>query len=133
AAMAMMHRALLIGCVLVGIVFWYLVAVQHQVFVDVGPMIGNVLAAVAACMIAIGGAVLRPRVPVAKGDPSPDTYWETPATRGSAILLWAVIEAGVLIGWMGYLLAHVIPPAIIAVFGVIVLWYCRPGSLQSTT
>lgn len=126
-----MHLAVIAGGSMVGVVFGFLIGVEHLPPFVPAPIAGNLLALVGAVCIAVGGGILRPRVPDATSGQEPEAYWAPQNTRMSAILLWAVIEGGILFGWVGMLVSHVTPPAFIAILGIVFLWKYRPTSLQS--
>lgn len=129
--MRTMHLVLIAGCALVGVVFGFLITVRHLPPIVPAPIAGNLLALAGAVCIAVGGGILRPRVPERGAGQEPEAYWSPPSTRSSAIFLWAVIEGGILLGWIGMLVSHVIPPAFIALLGLVFLWQYRPTSLQA--
>jgi len=126
-----MHLALVGGCAMVGVVFGFLIGVQHLPPFVPAPIAGNMLALAGAVCIAVGGGILRPRVPEAPAEQEAEAYWTLPGTRMAALLLWAVIEGGILFGWVGMLVSHVMPPAFVAILGIAFLWKYRPASLQT--
>lgn len=129
--MRTLHLALVGGCAMVGVAFGFLIGVQKVPAIVPAPIAGNMLALAGAVCLAVGGGILRPRVPDATSGQEPEAFWAPQQTRGSAILLWAVIEGGVLLGWVGLLVSHVTPPALVAILGLVFLWKYRPASLQT--
>src|SRR5258706_8349295 len=93
-----LHAALVIGLILVGATFFFLLRVQgHALGGGGGPLIGYVTAGLAVMNLTVVLGLLRPRMPQRRMDQSPEDYWKTNEARGASIILWAMTEgAGLL-------------------------------------
>lgn len=112
--MRMIHAAMFAGVAVMAIV---LGVVRNRVPPAVGGAagIGVILSGVAVVALAIAAALLRPRVAPRGSDQAPDEYWSNPSTRGSAMILWAVIEGAGLMGVVSfYLTGHFAAVAVVA-------------------
>lgn len=94
-------------------------------------MAGLVLGAIAAAILGVAYAVLRPRFPKRATDQSEDDYWSTSETRVSAIILWALVEGAGLLGGVGYFLTGRILAVAVAAAAVFVLLAFRPVQLAT--
>jgi hypothetical protein len=79
--------------------------------------------------IAISLAVLRPRVGQRDSAESVDDFWSGPPTQ-AALIAWAVIEAGGLLGVVGYMLSGAWAPLGLAVVSILGLVFTRPGTFE---
>ena len=125
-----LHAALVIGLILVGATFFFLLRVQGQPLVGGGPLIGYVTAGLALLNLAVVLGLLRPRIPQRRMDQSPDDYWGTNEARGAAIIIWAMIEGAGLLSWVGYVLTGGIVPAAVAALSIVALIMLRPSQLE---
>ncbi len=101
-----LHAALVIGSILVGVVFFFVVRLAFAI------------------------AFFRPRIPQRRMDQGPDEYWMTNEARGAAVIVWATVEAAGLIAWVGYFLTGRAVPAAVAALAVVTLITLRPSRLE---
>lgn len=124
-----MHFALFAGVAVMAIVLGIMRSQAHP-SVTAGPAIGLMLSGMAVLALAVATALLRPRIAPRGSDQAPDDYWNTPSSRGSAMLLWAVIEGAGLIGVVGfYLTGHLAPIGVVVVALVLGALF-RPAALE---
>ena len=127
-AYRVMHIAMLGGLVLVGGV---LVSLRRTAGVPLGlSMLGLPFAAVAILLLAITGAVLRPRVVQRRADESPADYWARREIGAQALILWCLIEGGALLAWAGYFFSGLTIPLAVGLGGTILLALLRPANLE---
>jgi len=124
-----LHAALVIGSILVGIVFFFVVRRNGPAFRD-DPLAGYLTAGLGLANLAFAIAFFRPRIPQRRMDQGPDEYWMTNEARGAAIVLWAMVEAAGLIPWVGYYLTGRAVPAAVAALAVVTLITLRPSRLE---
>ncbi|HXG98296.1 MAG TPA: hypothetical protein VNJ06_14430 [Gemmatimonadales bacterium] len=126
-----LHAAMVIGLILVGITFVFLVRVQgHPLSGGGGPLIGYVTAGLALMNLSVVLGFLRPRMPQRRMDQSPDDYWQTNEARGASIIIWAMTEGAGLLAWVGYLLTGGIVPAAVGALSIGGLIMLRPSGLE---
>lgn len=126
-----LHAALVIGVILVGATFLFLLRVQgHPLGGGGGPLIGYVTAGLALMNLTVVLGFLRPRVPQRRMDQSPDDYWQTNEARGAAIVIWAMTEGAGLLAWVGYLLTGGIVPAAVGALSIGALIMLRPSGFE---
>ena len=94
-------------------------------------MVGLVLGALAAAILGVAYAVLRPRFPQRSASQSEDDYWSTNETRASAIILWALAEGAGLLAGVGYFLSGRVLAVAVAAAAVFVLIAFRPVQLAT--
>ena len=124
-----LHAALVIGSILVGIVFFFVVRRNGPAFRD-DPLAGYLTAGLGLANLAVVIGFFRPRIPQRRMDQRPDEYWMTSEARGAAIVLWAMVEAAGLISWVGYYLTGRAVPAAVAALAVVTLITLRPSRLE---
>jgi len=124
-----LHAALVIGSILVGIVFFFVVPRNGRAFRD-DPLAGYLTAGLGLANLAVAIGFFRPRIPQRRMDQGPDEYWMTNEARGAAIVLWAMVEAAGLISWVGYYLTGRAVPAAVAALAVVTLITLRPSRLE---
>jgi len=124
-----LHAALVIGSILVGIVFFFVVRRNGPAFRD-DPLAGYLTAGLGLANLAVVIGFFRPRIPQRRMDQGPDEYWMTNEARGAAIVLWAMVEAAGLISWVGYYLTGRAVPAAVAALAVVTLITLRPSRLE---
>jgi len=125
-----LHAALVIGLILVGATFFFLLRVQGRPVGGGGPVIGYLTAGLALVNLAVVLGLLRPRIPQRRMDQSPGDYWGTNEARGAAIIIWAMIEGAGLLSWVGYVLTGGIVPAAVAALSIVALIMLRPSQLE---
>lgn len=92
-------------------------------------MQGYLIAGMGVMAIAVGLAVLRPRVPARGSTESPEEYW-TEMRRAAAIVVWALIEAGGLMGVVGFMLTGLWTPLAVTAISLAGLFLTRPASFE---
>jgi len=127
--MRVLHAALVAGCVMLGVVFVFMVGAQGRSRDDVATL-ATACSAIGVVLLAVAALVLRRRVPTRSAQDSPDLFWSNAQTRTFALVLWAVTEGASLIGWVGYYLTGSTAPAVVAVLAIVMLVWRRPGSLE---
>ena len=125
-----LHGALLAGLVLVGATFALMLRLGHSQSFPSAPTIGLVLAGLGVILLAVAATVLRPRLPEGRPDQSAVAYWAAADTRGSAIVLWSVVQAAGLIALIGYLLTGAIVPLTVGALALATLFLLRPSRLE---
>jgi len=126
-----LHAALVIGVILVGATFLFLVRLQgHPLGGGGGPLIGYVTAGLAVMNLTVVLGVLRPRMPQRRMEQSPDDYWKANEARGASIIIWAMTEGAGLLAWVGYLLTGGIVPAAVGALSIGGLIMLRPSRLE---
>lgn len=122
----LIHGSLIMGIVLFAIVTVTMIRPQRADIVlppvALNALLGLSLAASAASLL------LRGRVPRRSTTDSPDLFWSTAFPK--AMVVWAPLEAGALLGIVAYLLYGSTPGlalAAVALLGMIVL---NPGRLE---
>lgn len=129
-AVRIMHRAMTAGCVLAGGVFVLIRHIGAAPTLVAHATIGGVLAGASVALLAVSAALVRPRVPERVASQTAEAYWTAPETRGSAILLWAMVEGAALLSLVGYLLTGGAPPAAAAGLAIVALILVRPSRLE---
>jgi len=126
-----LHAALVIGVILVGATFLFLLRLQgHPLGGGGGPLIGYVPAGLAVMNLTVVLGVLWPRMPQRRMEQSPDDYWKTNEARGASIIIWAMTEGAGLLAWVGYLLTGGIVPAAVGALSIGGLIMLRPSRLE---
>jgi hypothetical protein len=128
-AVRVMHFALVVGVLLAGGVFVFLVQF-NQFPPNATPTVGTILAVGSIALVAFAAVLLRRRIPERGVDATPDSYWSMPEHRGAAIVLWAVTEGAALLSLLGYLLTGAPAPGITAGIAVAALIMFRPSNLE---
>ena len=77
--------------------------------------------------IAIGLIRLRPRVPRRRLGETLEQYWTSQDVAASANMFWFVMEAGAVLGAVGYLVAGDTAAAAIMLIGVAIFWLSGPN------
>lgn len=124
-----LHAALVIGQVLVGVTFSLLILKQGPL-AGGSPLIGYATAGLALAVLSVAFAFLRPRIPQRSTDQSPDDYWSRAEVRGAAIVIWATVEGSGLFCWIGYVMTASIVPAVVGVLSTFTLFALRPSRLE---
>ncbi len=124
-----LHVALVIGQILVGATFFYLLRTQGPLGGG-APLIGYVTAGLALVNLTVAVGLLRSRIPQRRMDQSPDDYWSTNESRGASIIIWAMIEGAGLLSWVGYVMSGGIVPAAVATLTIVALVMLRPSRLE---
>ncbi len=128
-AARILHAALVIGSILVGIAFFFVVRRNGPAFRD-DPLAAYLTAGLGLANLAFAIAFFRPRIPQRRMDQGPDEYWMTNEARGAAVIVWATVEAAGLIAWVGYFLTGRAVPAAVAALAVVTLITLRPSRLE---
>src|ERR1041384_706226 len=123
-----LHAALVIGQILVGATFFFLIRVQGPLAGGT-PLIGYATAGLALAILSVAFVFLRPRIPQRGTDQSPNDYWSRAEVRGAAIVIWTVVEGAGLFSWIGYLMTASIVPAAVGVLAIITEFALRPSRL----
>ena len=124
-----LHAALVLGVTLAGVVFFIVLRTITPAFPRTS-IIGWVTAGVGLGNVAAALGLFRPRMPQRPSDQAPDDYWTRSEIRGMAIVLWAMIEGGALLAWVGYLLTGAPVPAGVALLAIAALMLVRPARLE---
>jgi len=124
------HAALVIGQILVGATFFFLLRELGRPIAGGSPLIGYATAGLAVVNLSVAFVFLRPRIPQRSTDQSPDDYWSRPEVRGAAILIWAAVEGSGLFCWVGYLMSGNMVPAGVGVLSLITLIALRPARIE---
>jgi hypothetical protein len=124
-----LHAALVIGQILVGTTFFFLIRKQGPLAGGT-PLIGYATAGLALAILSVAFVFLRPRIPQRSTDQAPDDYWSRADVRGAAIVMWAVVEGSGLFCWIGYVMTASIVPAAVGVLAIITEFALRPSRLQ---
>ncbi len=124
-----LHAALVIGQILVGATFFFLIRQQGPLAGGI-PLIGYATAGLALAILSVTFVFLRPRIPQRSTDQSPDHYWSRPDVRGAAILIWAAVEGSGMFCWIGFVMTASIVPAAVGVLSTITLFALRPSRLE---
>ncbi len=97
----LIHAALALGVVLFALVVFFVVRPANVEAAEMPPVVAGVLLALslAACALAL---VMRRRVPRRSTDESADLFWTRAAAP--ALLAWAPLEGGALLGVVAYML-----------------------------
>jgi hypothetical protein len=128
-AVRILHAALVIGLILVGGVFVFLLRGLGPSLTNT-PLIGYATAGLGLANLAVVVGVFRPRIPQRRTDQSPDDYWATNEARAAAIVIWAMVEGAGLISLVGYFLTGAVIPAAVAALAVMTLIVLRPSQLE---
>jgi Na+/H+-dicarboxylate symporter len=128
-AIRIIHAALVIGSVLVGITFFLVVRLNGASFANT-PVLGYVTAGLGLANVALALAIFRPKIPRRSLDQAADDYWAGNDTRDPSIIVWAMIEGAGLVSWVGYFMTGSLVPAAVAVLSIITLITLRPGRLE---
>lgn len=128
--MWILHAALVIGQILVGATFFFLLRTQGQPLAGGNPLIGYVTAGLAIVNLTVAFGLLRSRIPQRRTDQSPDDYWRNNEARGAAVLMWAVLEGSGLFCWIGYVMTGSIVPAAVGALAIAALITVRPSQLE---
>jgi hypothetical protein len=123
----LLHASLTLGVVLFGLVTHFVVRPARSE-VAMEPIAINVLVGASLAITMLGALVMRPRVPRRNTDESADLYWTT--ATPSALMMWAVIEGGGLLGVVAYLLNGSLAAMIAAATSVAVLIALTPGRVE---
>jgi hypothetical protein len=125
----LMHFAMFFGVFLLGVV-----AVVVNMRPDAPdpvqpPVMGIVFTGIGALSMAISLAVFRPRFPGKSSGESSDAFW-TQSRMASALIIWALIEGGALVGVVGYFLTRIWAPLTLAIIAVLLGFVTRPAALE---
>jgi hypothetical protein len=101
----MVHRALVVGSVVLMLVFGYLVYFGPGPLLGVGTMVGYLLAAPSLMVLALGLTVLRARIPPRGSSQTMRDYWADRRHFGLALVVWVAAEQAVILGLVGWLLS----------------------------
>ena len=124
-----LHGALLASTTAAGVVLAFVRRIAPPA-ITADPVIGLALALAAVLTIVLAATVLRPRVPSRRFDQPAAAFWEDPAVRGAALVLWVAPESGGLISAVGYYVTGrgaLIATSAAAVLALVVF---RPGRLE---
>jgi len=89
---------------------------------------GMIFAVVALINILIGVVLFRPKIPKRQPDQSADDYW--PEAMGRAMMVWVFAEGGCIIASLGYLMSGTTVTWVVALTGIGILMWLRPGQLD---
>jgi len=122
-----LHRVLLIGQLTSMAVFLFvhfrgIVPLRDS---DTASLVAYALSGIAALQVIAAFFVLKPRVPTRSPAQSVEQYWSTPSSTQQIFLVWFILEAGVVLSAVGFLLTGDPLPAVIA--GVGILFFFRSG------
>ena len=123
----LIHASLIAGVVIFGVLTYFVIR-PAQPEKALPPTVHSVLLALSLTASAIAFFVMRGKIPRRSSDVSPDLYWTS--AYSAAMMTWAPLEAGGLLGIVAYMLygsALSLTVAGIAVAGMIVL---NPGRLE---
>lgn len=123
-----LHGALVLGSIMVGAVFFYLVRTLGPSFPNA--IVAYVTAAVALVNMTFAVAFFRPRIPERRTDEAPDDYWSRNEVRGAAVIIWAMVEAAGLLAWVGYLLTGNGAPAAVGLLAIGALILTRTARIE---
>jgi hypothetical protein len=125
-----LHGALVAGMILAGGTFVFLIRVRHGKGLLPAPSsLGLVLAGLGLSVVAAALLILRGRIPERASGEDPPAFWSA-QNVGAAIALWAGIEAGGLLGMVGYLLTGGTLPAAAGAVGIAVMVFMGPARLE---
>ena len=88
------------------------------------------LTTAAGLLLTIAWLALRSRIPARRSEQSADAYWGVPSTRGSAIVLWGVVEGAGMIAAVGFFLTGGGATAAAFAIALGTLLLLGPGRLQ---
>jgi hypothetical protein len=123
----LIHGSFCVGILLFAAVNYFLIR-PARAGESLAPAVLGALLGLSLAASAFGALVLRRRVPRRNTDESADLYWTTAAAP--ALLTWAPLEGGALIGLVAYLLDGSpagLAVAAVALAGLIAL---NPGRLE---
>ena len=124
------HTAFLGGLFVSGVMLYLMRRLSPPPSLGDGSTLAIVLTAVSLVLLGVAMSVLRLRVP----DPGPgqdsNAYWRDAARRGAAIVLWATIEGGGMVGAVGYFLTGSIIPAVAFALAFGALAMLRPAHID---
>lgn len=129
---SVVHGFLLLGLVITGAVFGYLLYGGRGPLLSGGgdpDPLGLIVAGVGLVLVAVGVAILRPRVPPRPATVTEEAYWAEPDHFKAALLLWMVLEQGGFAGLVGWLLTGSLASALAALAAVGALVVFQPAQL----
>lgn len=124
-----LHAALVLGVALVGVVFFFVLKTIGPAFPR-APILSFVTAGLGLGNVAAALGVFRSKIPQRSSEQAPDEYWTSNEVRGMAIVMWAIIEGGGLVAWVGYLLTGTPVPAGVGLLAIAALILVRPSRLE---
>ena len=129
-----LYRFLRLGVTILPVVFFVIHYMNGRPMLsaDTSPFVRYLPSAVSVVMMAAGLLVLMPRVPARHLGQTLDQYWTSQDSAGAANLLWFVLEAGAILGAIGYFLAGDVASAAVMVAGVGVFWFSGPDRFGRT-
>jgi len=130
-AIRIIHLALVLGLVIVAGVF-YILRQRTGLTFGFGASVGMIMAGIGLVNLTIALGFLTPRFPERQADQAPDRYWARSETRGAAIILWALVEAGAILSWLGYLMTGSWVPAAVGLLAIAALILLRPARFEGS-
>lgn len=109
----LIHASLTLGVIFFAIVVHFVVRPAREESAALPPVVVNVLLGLSLAASALS-VVMRRRVPRRSTNESADLFWTMAA--GPALVTWAPLEAGALLGIVAYMLAGT--PAALGVAGI---------------
>jgi hypothetical protein len=125
-----LHGALLLGFIIVGGVFVFVVRSGGPLFPN-SPVLGYLTAGLGLVNLTVATAFLAPRIPQRRVDQAFDDYWSASEVRAAAIIVWAIVEGAGLISWVGYFLTGDFVPAAVGLLAIGALILLRPGRFEN--
>ena len=125
--MRIVHRALLAGLLLLGVVLAVL-RLRHWRAFESAPIIGVGAAILALVLIA---ATLLRKTPWRPPGQTPSEYWAIGESRRAALVLWMLIEAAGVLAWVGHLLTGSSLVAGVAGLAMAWLFFFSPSRLEN--
>jgi hypothetical protein len=111
--MRLIHAAFAIGIILFAIVAHFVIRPSRAMITDLPPAVIGVALGISLAASGVS-VVMRRRVPRRNTDESADLFWTTASLP--ALLTWAPLEGGALLGIVVYLITDV--PAALVVAGI---------------
>jgi hypothetical protein len=129
-AFRIIHAAMTLGLAAAGVTFVVVLRLVRGPVLAGQPTIGVGLAALGIALLVVAAVVLRPRLPERATGQTVEAYWMAADIRGSAIVLWAMVEGGGLVALAGYLLFGRLFNVAVGALAVTTLVLFRPSRLE---